>query len=272
MTSIIFTIDIEPDISKYLRKSYLGITEGIPKILDQFDLFDIVANFFTTADVCLKYPEHVKQIIAHGHKIGCHSYDHSISYFGRESFKKQLNDLSKATETLEKTIGVHPTSFRAPNFSINGNTIRVLEKLGYTVDSSILPGRKVKKFKVLTLLDYTNVTMEIYNPSCSDARVHGESKITEVPLTENPLAKGSPLGLGFLNTYGFEKTKEALNNVNGDYVMFLIHPWEAVNLGSYYPNLKPWLHKACSGDITQLNKFLEYTSKRYTFSTIEDLV
>jgi peptidoglycan/xylan/chitin deacetylase (PgdA/CDA1 family) len=272
MNDIIFTIDVEQDISKYLNNSYLGITEGIPKILDQFELFDIKANFFTTADVCLRYPEIMDQIIAYGHIIGCHSYDHSVNYFGKENFSKQLNDLSRATDVLTKAVGYKPTSFRAPNFSINGDTVRALDKLGYTIDSSILPGRKVKKFKVFTLLDYTAVNMGIYNPSYSDARIPGESKIKEVPLTENPLAKGSPLGLGFLNAFGFEKVKEALNNVNGDYIMFLIHPWEAINLGKYYPELKPWLHRACSGDMAQFYEFIEYTNNKYTFSTIEDIV
>ena len=248
------------------------MSEGIPRILEQLNLFSIKADFFTTADICLKYPEIIKQIIACGHDIGCHSYNHSIEYFGRENFKKQLNDLSKATEILKKATGDSPISFRSPNFSVNGNTIRALENLGYAIDSSILPGRKVKKWKIFTLLDYSDVTTKIYTPSYSDARNIGESKMLEVPLTENPLAKGSPLGLGFLNAYGLEKTIEAINKVDNDYIMFLIHPWEAVDLGKYYPNLKPWLHRACSGNIEPLNGFLEYVSERYTFSTIKDIV
>lgn len=272
MTDIAFTIDVEQDISRYLKNSYLGITEGIPKILEQFEAFGIQANFFITADVCLKYPECVKTIISCGHNIGCHSYDHSINYFGKENFEKQLNDLSKATEVLKKTIGYTPISFRAPNFSINGDTIRALEKLGYTIDSSVLPGRKIKKFKLFTLLDYTNATTEIYNPSYLDARIQGESQIREVPLTENPLAKGSPLGLGFLNALGFEKTKEALNQINKNYIIFIIHPWEAVDLGEYYPKLKPWVHKACSGNMDPFHKFIKYTSEKYNPTTIEYII
>lgn len=268
----LITIDVEQDISKYLKNGYMGVTEGIPRILDQFNNFNVKANFFVTADVCLKYPEIVEQIIAHGHDIGCHSYDHSIEYFGREKFKNQLNDLSKATEILTETLGKHPVSFRAPNFSVNGDTIRALEKLGYTIDSSVLPGRKVKKWRLFTLLDYTGAMMKPYTPSYLDVRISGNSKILEVPLTENPLAKGSPLGLGFLNTYGLEKTIEAINSVNGDYIMFLIHPWEAVNLGKHYPNLKPWLHRTCSDDMELLNGFLEYMSEQHTFSTIECVV
>ncbi len=267
----VVTIDLEQDISKYLKRSYTGVSEGIPKLLDQFELFDVKADFFTTADVCIKYPRIMKQIIDKGHRIGCHSYDHSITYFGREKFKKQLADISAATEVIKKTIGCDPTVFRAPNFSINGDTLIVLEEFGYIIDSSILPGRKVKKWRVFTLVDYSCGNTGIYNPSYSDVRVGGDSNIMEVPLSENPLAKGSPLGLGFLNAYGFDKTIEAVNNIENDYFMFLIHSWEAVDLGKYYPKLKPWLHTACSGDMKKLHKFLEYVSKKFTFSTIEEI-
>lgn len=272
MANIIISIDLERDISKYLKNSFLGVSEGMPELLHQFDLFGIKANFFTTSDICLKYPELMTQINDGGHQIGCHGYDHSIAYLGRETFKKQLHDISAATEIIKKTTGKSPILFRAPNFSINGDTIKVLEKLGYKIDSSTLPGRHVKKWKLFSILDYRSATTEIYNPSYSDVTRNGESIIIEVPLTENPLAKGSPLGLGFLNAYGFEKTLDAVNQVNGDYVMFLIHPWEAIDLGKYYPKLKSWLHSACSGNMMPLNRFLEYIIKNHNFSTIEEVV
>lgn len=271
MANIIITIDLERDISKYLINSFMGVSEGMPELLHQLELFGISANIFTTSDICLKYPELITRIIDGGHQIGCHGYDHSIAYMGRESFKKQLHDISTASEIIKKTTGKSPILFRAPNFSINGDTIKVLEKLGYKIDSSILPGRHVKKWKLFNILDYRGAMTEIYTPSYSDVRINGESKILEVPLTENPLAKGSPLGLGFLNAYGFEKTIEAVDKVKGDYVMFLIHPWEAIDLGKYYPNLKTWLHSACSENIMPLHKFLAYLAKNHTFSTIEDV-
>lgn len=272
MVKIIFSIDLEPDITKYLKSSYQGVCNGIPRLLNQFELFDVKADFFATADVCLKYPGIMKQIIDPGHRIGCHSYDHSIAYLGKENFKKQLNDISAATQTIKRTTGCAPTLFRAPNFSINGDTVRILEELGYTIDSSILPGRKVKKWRIFTLINYTNANTGIYNPSYSDVRISGDSNLIEVPLTENPLAKGSPMGLGYLNAYGLEKTIEAINNINSDYITFLIHPWEAVDLGKYYPKLRPWLHSACSSDMAKFHEFLENITKRYEISTIEEIV
>lgn len=272
MTKIIFSLDVEPDISIYLKNSYLGISEGLPRVLDQFQIFNVKADFFITADVCLKYPEIINKIVQQGHNIGCHSYDHSIAYFGREKYEKQLDDITRATKVLKRITKCQPLMFRAPNFSINGGTIRVLEKSGYIIDSSILPGRKVIKWKIFTLMDYSNANTELYNPSYSDIRSSGDSKILEVPLTENPLSKGAPIGMGFLNYYGFEKTIEAINKSNKEHVIFLIHPWELIDLGKYYPNLRPWLHRACSGNHEPLKKLLEYSHKNYKISTIEDIV
>ncbi len=272
MARIIITIDLERDISKHLKNSFLGVSKGMPELLHQLELFGISGNIFTTSDICLKYPEIMSRIIDGRHQIGCHGYDHSIAYMGREGFQKQLRDISVASEIIKKTTGKSPILFRAPNFSINGDTIKVLEKLGYRIDSSILPGRHVQKLKLFNILDYRGAIAEIYNPSYSDVIRNGESKILEVPLTENPLAKGAPLGLGFLNAYGFEKTIEAVDEVKGDYVMFLIHPWEAIDLGKYYPKIKSWLHTACSGNIMPFHKFLIYLAKNHTFSTIEEVV
>lgn len=274
MSKIIITIDLEKDISKYIKNSYKGIEEGLPHLFDILSEFKIISDFFTTADICEKYPEIINQIISDGHNIGCHSYDHSIEFYGSRSFREQYDDLCKATNSIERITGLKPRIFRAPNFSINGNTIKVLEKLNYKIDSSILPGRVVKKWRIFKIYDYRNTQAVPYHPSYDDVRKSGASSIIEVPLTENPFLKGNPVGVGYLNYYGYKKTIEILNNIENDYVMFLIHPWELVDLVLYYPYLRKWLHKACSGDLEPLRMFLEYVSKdkNHTFSTIEEVV
>ena len=77
---------------------------------------------------------------------------------------------------------------------------------------------------------------------------------------------------GFLNNYGLEKTIEAINSVDGDYIMVLIHPRETVNLGKHYPNLKPWLHRACFDDMGLVYGLLGSMSEQHTFSTIKCVV
>ena len=258
MLKFIVTVDVEKDISKYLQNSYKGIEKGLPRLLDIFNEFKIISDFFIAADVCKKYPEIVKRIVDGEHIIGCHSYDHSI-FYGLENFKRQYADLSKATKEIEKVTDKRPEMFRAPNFSINADTIKVLERLDYTVDSSILPGRVVKKWRLFAVYDYRTAPKKPYRLSYTDVREKGESSIVEVPLTGNPFIKGAPIGMGYLNYYGYEKTIEVLNKIENDYVMFLIHPWELIDLGNYYPHLREWLHKACSSDLEPLKLLLKFS-------------
>lgn len=271
MKKFIITVDVEKDISKYLKNSYKGIEEGLPCLLDILDEFKIISDFFITANACKKYPTIINRIIDEGHNIGCHSYDHSILY-GAKSYKKQYKDLTKATSEIEKITGKRLEMFRAPNFCINGDTIKALERLDYSVDSSILPGRLAKKWRLFTICNYRNAPKTPYRLSYTDVKERGESSIVEVPLTENPLIKGVPIGTGYLNYFGYEKAVETLDKIENVYTIFLIHPWELVDLGSYYPHLREWLHKSCSSDLEPLKRLLKYVRKNYTFSTIEEIV
>lgn len=269
---VIITIDVEKDISKYIKNEFIGVEEGLPKLLNILKELKISGDFFVTADVCMKYLEIVKSIQADGHGIGSHGYDHSINYLNKESFETQLSDISKATTIMKESLGIMPIMFRAPNFGINGDTLRVLEKLGYLIDSSVLPGRKIKKFRLFKIYDYTNAQRRIYNPSYEDVGQSGNSHILELPLIENPLSKGSPIGMGYLNYCGLDKTIEAINKTNTEYVTFLIHPWELIDIGRYHPKIRPWLLRACSSNHDILIKFLEYLKDNHDFSVIQEII
>lgn len=267
---IIITVDVEEDISIYLENSYLGITNGILPLLNILDKFAVSGDFFITADVCLKYPQLMKTIFDSGHNIGCHGYNHEL--LCTKDFNRQYSELKKATEVIETIIGERPKMFRAPNFSVNGNTIKALEKLDYIIDSSICPGRVYKKLRLFTIYNFKNAPVVPYNPSRDDVRVRGNSSIFEIPLTENPLIKGTPIGAGYLNTYGYNSLIESIEKVKTENVLYLIHPWELIDLGYYYKNIKKSLHKSCSSKLLQFESFLEYANKNHTFVNLKEII
>lgn len=47
-----------------------------PKVLDILEQYDVKATFFVTGENAQKYPELVRRIVAEGHTIGHHSWDH----------------------------------------------------------------------------------------------------------------------------------------------------------------------------------------------------
>lgn len=123
-------------------KYEVRIYDGIDKILEALEFSNFKGTFFCLGWIAEKHPDVVKKIHSHGHQIGCHSYQHELSFrFDRPGFK---NDTEKAKKLLEDLVGNEVNSFRAPAFSITQNNLwafEVLSELGFEFDSSILPAK-----------------------------------------------------------------------------------------------------------------------------------
>jgi len=143
----ILTFDIEdwyncdfitPDFN--WDKYEVRIYEGVGRILNELKKRELKATFFCLGWIAEKHPSVIRMIHNQGHHIGCHSYQHELSFrFDRAGFK---NDTKKAKKIIEEVIGVPITAFRAPGFSITeSNTwaFEVLTELGFEYDCSIFP-------------------------------------------------------------------------------------------------------------------------------------
>ncbi len=123
-------------------KYEVRIYEGVNHILQELDSRNLKATFFCLGWIAEKHPEAILSIHAHGHHIGCHSYQHELAFrFDREAFKK---DTEKSKKLIEDLIGESINAFRAPGFSItkkNTWALEVLTELGFEYDCSILPAR-----------------------------------------------------------------------------------------------------------------------------------
>src|SRR6185436_19318851 len=62
-----------------------------------------------------------------------HTYPHNLP---DDVLDRQLTEL---TAVIESEIGVRPTTYRAGRNGFDGRSLRVLERLGYTVDTSVDP-------------------------------------------------------------------------------------------------------------------------------------
>ncbi|MBO7260806.1 MAG: polysaccharide deacetylase family protein [Bacteroidaceae bacterium] len=52
------------------------IPEVTPWVLDILDKYDVKATFFVVGDNVKKYPEQLQEVIARGHRIGNHTFNH----------------------------------------------------------------------------------------------------------------------------------------------------------------------------------------------------
>jgi len=118
------------------------IYEGVDKILKELETHNLKATFFCLGWIAEKHPDVIRRIHARGHHIGCHSYQHELSFrFDSDRFKQ---DTIKSKKFLEDLIGESINAYRAPGFSItekNTWALELLTELGFEYDCSILPAR-----------------------------------------------------------------------------------------------------------------------------------
>jgi polysaccharide deacetylase family protein (PEP-CTERM system associated) len=122
------------------EKYEVRIYSGVKRILNELATRDIKATFFCLGWTAEHHPQVILDIHAAGHHIGCHSYQHELSFrFDRQGFK---NDTEKSKKLIEDLIGEEINTFRAPGFSITEKNVwalDVLSELGFQYDCSLFP-------------------------------------------------------------------------------------------------------------------------------------
>lgn len=83
------------------------ITQQVLQVLKKEN---VKATFFCIGKNAEKYPEIVKQIVAEGHVVGNHTYDHAY-VFSKSAAEKQIVD---GAQIIQKIIGKKPVYFRPP--------------------------------------------------------------------------------------------------------------------------------------------------------------
>ncbi|MEK0448112.1 MAG: hypothetical protein RL088_380 [Verrucomicrobiota bacterium] len=90
-----------------------------PRLLKMLQQRNIKATFFVVGKCVAQYPELAKQIVAEGHEIANHSWDHPLlSKMAEGSVREQLQ---KTHDVIKQTTGVTPTLMRPPygGFTVN---------------------------------------------------------------------------------------------------------------------------------------------------------
>ncbi len=130
------------------------------------------ATFFVLGKFAERHTRVVEAIREDGHEIGSHGFGHvEIFRLSPEAFAE---DLDRSTEAIVGACGERPRGFRAPDFSIVGESLwalDVLARAGYTYDSSIFPMAKARYGIPEWPRHPTRVTLE------------GGRSIVELPLT-----------------------------------------------------------------------------------------
>lgn len=187
-------------------------------VLAMFADAGVVGTFFTLGWVAERHPALIRRIVAAGHELASHGYDHKRVFLMRPA--EFRSDLVHARDLLEQAGGVAVTGYRAPSFSIDQRTPwahPILAEAGYAYSSSVAPIKH----------DHYGWPQA---PRFSFLPVAG-SELVELPVTTARL--GSRIlpagGGGFFRLLPYGLSRWALRQVterDGRPAMLYFHPWE----------------------------------------------
>jgi len=269
MKTVIFTVDVEQDLQPYSSGTTVGIVDGLPPLLDLLDEQGIHADFFFQASILNRHGSFARKTISRGHGVGSHGWSHDLLCEKHPS--EQREEIARADAKIEEATGTRPRIFRAPNFSISGISLEYLSSLGYVADSSVMPLRVLRRWRIWPIYDFRDAPLQPYRPSGATVIRAGRLRIIEVPLAVNRDRPGTPLGTGSINAFGVERTLRMVVDYPGDVVVLLTHPWELIDLGEIAAGLPEGYARACSSDLAALTEFLSRVRTQAKFSSIEQV-
>ncbi len=106
--------------------------------------------------------------------LQAHSYPHNLP---SDVLERQIREL---TETIEARLGVRPRSYKAGRNGLDGRSLRILETLGYAVDTSVDPLFNERRKRGAS---FAGAPSRPYHPDYDDVRRPGASKILEIPIS-----------------------------------------------------------------------------------------
>lgn len=194
------------------------VERNVQKILELFAAADVRATFFTLGWVAERHGPLIRQIVAAGHELASHGWDHArVFTLGPDAFAR---DIARTRKVLEDASGLAISGYRAPSFSIDQRTPwahAILAEQGYAYSSSVAPithdhygWREAPRFA--------------YRPLPGSALL--EVPVTTAEFLGKRLAAG---GGGFFRVLPYAFMRWAIRQVNrqgGQPAVFYFHPWE----------------------------------------------
>lgn len=207
--------------------------EGMPKLLDLYEKYNIKSTFFFTGYIAKLIPEVVKMVIPNGHEVGSHGMSHErIDGFDLMTIDNQILNLKTSKKILEDITGNEVVSFRAPALRVSKNTVIALEESEYLIDSSIASQRfdMFMSFGGLKKLNWLFAPRLPYRASKKSIFKKGYSNIIEVPLSASFIPYvGTTLRIfPWISKYQ-RKILSLESSLIGKPIVFDVHPNEFID-------------------------------------------
>lgn len=252
--------ELDDSIIWYNSDKTIDIELSVEKILSLLDKYDMRATFFVLGTFAEKYPGMVKTLRRKGHEIGSHFYSHKNLY---ELDEKGIEDgIKKSRKILGKVSG-----FRAPMYTMDLRTIKILKINGFKYDSSVFPSilyphpsvKKIdRKFRIRALR------------RSGPYEING---LMEIPLTVFPSYLGIPVTGTSIRIYG-NLIARLVRFFMGDVFVINVHPFEFLEDLPKYANTPFWFQRNAGKRFEyNLNMIIKSLTKhKADFVKMEELV
>lgn len=185
-------------------------------VLDLFGEAGVKATFFTLGCVAAAHPGLMRRIVAEGHEVASHGWDHLRAFtMTPEEFRA---DLDRSRKAIEDASGAAVSGYRAPSFSIDARTPwahPILAEAGYAYSSSVAPLKHDH-------YGQADAPRGAYQPL-------PDSDLIELPPSVADFA-GKTLGVGggFFRLLPYALSSMAMGQLEraGRPAVFYFHPWD----------------------------------------------
>jgi len=196
------------------------VADNTRRVLELLQETGAHATFFVLGCVAEQEPALVREILAAGHEVGCHSHMHRrVCTMTPKEFQE---DVRRARAAIEDAGGEKVLGYRAPTFSIVEKSlwaIEILAQEGFLYDSSVFPVWH-------DLYGMPQAPRFPFRWLCRDGRTLYEIP----PLTVRVFGRNLPVaGGGYLRILPMWYTRWALRRIrrrDGQPAVVYFHPWE----------------------------------------------
>ena len=129
-----WSVDVEEDLH---TGKHGGIVLGLRRFEKICDRKKVRPVLFVVGTLVKKHKSLLRRLHRKGWEISCHGYSHSRMDDLSSSEKRK--ELERCVAVWKKELGFSPKGFRAPQHSIDGETLDLLAELGFRYDSSKTP-------------------------------------------------------------------------------------------------------------------------------------
>lgn len=157
------------------------------------------------------------ELVTLGHEVGLHTHpSNHLIWYNKElpsySLKEQRNILKKGKDALEKWTGIEVKSFRAGGYRYNKDTIKAVEAVGLSVDSSFLYGFVEQPLELANYI-LPNKIGEVYEAPITPIIISGKDEVLRIKKAD----------LNWLNEDEHLQLVEDFTQRGGGYLNYMLH-------------------------------------------------